>query len=144
MSQKVLFWFCFCCWFWDQKSLIRQDLGKCWSEKQLPAQEDLSHIMDPGWPLPPPSSQSHTWSQQSFVASQIMAEILWLDYRWNRHDQFTEGHSLTWLRAYQIRSDQISRSVVSDSLQPSESQHARPPCPSPTPGVHSDSRPSSQ
>ena len=43
-----------------------------------------------------------------------------------------------------IRSDQISRSVVSDSLRPHESQHARPPCPSPTPGVHSDSRPSSQ
>ena len=39
---------------------------------------------------------------------------------------------------------QFSRSVVSDSLQPHESKHARPPCPSPTPGVHSDSRPSSQ
>ena len=34
------------------------------------------------------------------------------------------------------RSDQISRSVVSDSLRPHEWQHARPPCPSPTPGVH--------
>jgi len=44
----------------------------------------------------------------------------------------------------QIRSDQISHSVVSDSLRPHESQHARPPCPSPTPGVHWDSRPSSQ
>ena len=33
----------------------------------------------------------------------------------------------------QIRSDQISHSVVSDSLRPHESQHARPPCPSPTP-----------
>ena len=44
----------------------------------------------------------------------------------------------------QIRSDQISLSVVSDSLRPDESQHARPPCPSPTPGVHSESRPSSQ
>ena len=43
-----------------------------------------------------------------------------------------------------FRSDQISRSVVSHSLQPHESQHARPPCPSPAPGVHSDSRPSSQ
>ena len=42
------------------------------------------------------------------------------------------------------RSDQISHSVVSDSLQPHESQHARPPCPSPTPRVHADSRPSSQ
>ena len=39
---------------------------------------------------------------------------------------------------------QFSRSVMSDSLRPHESQHARPPCPSPTPGVHSDSRPSSQ
>ena len=39
---------------------------------------------------------------------------------------------------------QFSRSVVSDSLQPHESQPARPPCPSPTPRVHSDSRPSSQ
>ena len=43
-----------------------------------------------------------------------------------------------------IRSDQISHSVVSDSLQPHESQHTRPPCPSPTPRVHSDLRPSSQ
>ena len=39
---------------------------------------------------------------------------------------------------------QFSRSVVSDSLWPHESQHTRPPCPSPTPGVHSDSHPSSQ
>ena len=39
---------------------------------------------------------------------------------------------------------QFSRSVVSDSLRPHESQHARPPCPSPTPGVHPDSCPSSQ
>ena len=37
---------------------------------------------------------------------------------------------------------QFSRSVVSDSLWPHESQHARPPCPSPTPGVHSNSCPS--
>ena len=33
---------------------------------------------------------------------------------------------------------------MSDSLQPHESQHARPPCPSPPLGVHSDSHPSSQ
>ena len=39
---------------------------------------------------------------------------------------------------------QFSLSVVSDSLWPHESQHTRPPCPSPTPRVHSDSRPSSQ
>ena len=39
---------------------------------------------------------------------------------------------------------QSSCSVVSDSLRPHESQHARPPCPSPTPRVHSDSCPFSQ
>ena len=39
---------------------------------------------------------------------------------------------------------QFSCSVVSNSMWPHESQHARPPCPSPTPGVHSDSLPSSQ
>ena len=45
---------------------------------------------------------------------------------------------------FYISSVQFSRiTVVSDSLRPHESQHARPPCPSPTPGVHSDSRPSS-
>ena len=44
---------------------------------------------------------------------------------------------------YGCGSVQFSHSVVSDSLQPHESQHARPPCPSPTPRVHSDSRPSS-
>ena len=39
---------------------------------------------------------------------------------------------------------QFSHSVVSDSLQPHESQHARPPCPSQTPGVHSNSCPLSR
>ena len=41
--------------------------------------------------------------------------------------------------APQFSSVQFSRSVVSNSLWPHESQHARPPCPSPTPGVHSTS-----
>ena len=39
---------------------------------------------------------------------------------------------------------QFSQSVMSDSLGPHRLQHASPPCPSPTPGVHSDSHPSSQ
>ena len=67
---------------------------------------------------------------------------------WTR-ESFTAGRFFTvWATKeahvnYDIRSDQISRSVVSDSLKPHESQQARPPCPSTTPGVHSDSRPSS-
>ena len=42
------------------------------------------------------------------------------------------------------QSVQFSRSVMSDSLRPHESQHARPPCPSLTPWVYSNSCPSSQ
>ena len=44
---------------------------------------------------------------------------------------------------YIFSSVQFSRSVVSDSSRPHESQQARPPCPSPSPGVHSDSHLSS-
>ena len=43
--------------------------------------------------------------------------------------------------AHSYYSVQFRRSVVSDSLRPHESQHARPPCPSPTPGVYSNSCP---
>ena len=43
----------------------------------------------------------------------------------------------------QFSSAHFSRSVVSDSLRPHESQHARPDCPSPSPRVHWDSCPSS-
>ena len=48
------------------------------------------------------------------------------------------------MQLLRLSSVQFSRSVVSDSLRPHESQHARPPCPSSTPGVHSNSCPSSR
>ena len=51
---------------------------------------------------------------------------------------------LFWLFTFQFSSVQFSRSVMSDSLQPHESQHARPPCPSPPPGVHPNSCPCSR
>ena len=51
----------------------------------------------------------------------------------------------TWKDAQRHQySVQFSLSVVSNSLQPHESQHARPPCPSPTPRVHSNLDPSSR
>ena len=52
--------------------------------------------------------------------------------------------SVSPTRSCIFSSVQFSRSVVSKSLRPHESQHVRPPCPSPTPGVHSNSCPSSQ
>ena len=71
----------------------------------------------------------------------IVIKTLWCWHR-NRHlDQ-----------QRRIRSDinpcqsisQFSHSVVSNSLQPHELEHARPPCPSPTPGFYSNWRPRSQ
>ena len=56
----------------------------------------------------------------------------------------THCHIALFIFFLAVSSVQFSRSVVSNSLWPHESQHARPPCPSPTPGVHSDSHPSSQ
>ena len=52
--------------------------------------------------------------------------------------------TLNLVNATSLSSVQFSRSVVSDSLRPHESQHARPPCPSPTPRVHSNSCPLSR
>ena len=48
------------------------------------------------------------------------------------------------LQSHQLSSVQFSRSVMSDSLQPRELQYSRPPCPSPTLGVHPNSCPSSR
>ena len=55
------------------------------------------------------------------------------------------GHGTTdWFQIGKgIHSVQFSHSVMSDSLRPHESQHTRPLCPSPTPGVYSNSCPSS-
>ena len=54
------------------------------------------------------------------------------------------GRQILYPGATWKASVEFSRSVVSNSLRPHESQHARPPCPSPTPRVHSNSLPSSQ
>ena len=52
--------------------------------------------------------------------------------------------SLEFYTLFLISSVQFSCSVMSDSLQPHGPQHARPPCPSPTPGVYSNSYPLSR
>ena len=65
---------------------------------------------------------------------------------WRCHWAIPNGSS--WLKLLLMillfSSVQFSRSVMSDSLQPHEPQHARPPCPSPTPGVHPNPCPLSQ
>ena len=79
-----------------------------------------------------PFSRASSWPRDQIWISGIIGRF------------FTVWAARKAKEIYQIRSDQISRSVVSDSLQPHELQQARPPCPSPTPGVHSDPCPSSQ
>ena len=75
------------------------------------------------------SKQSHCVSRKEMVVPRMGG----------RKQQQKRG-----LHAVQSNSVQFSRSVMSDSLQPHESQHARPPCPSPTPGIYSNSCPLSQ
>ena len=57
---------------------------------------------------------------------------------------FTCYWDFVYLVSVQFRHSVLSDSLLSDSLRPHELQHARPPCPSPTPGVHSNSCPSSR
>ena len=62
----------------------------------------------------------------------------------SRNSSDSLKHTYTHKSTRRSGSVQFSCSVVSNSLRPHELQHARPPCPSPTPRVHSDSCPSSQ
>ena len=79
----------------------------------------------------------------------------WPAYRFLRRQVRWSGSPISWKISQfvvihtvkdfgLISSVKFSHSVVSEFSRPHESQHARPPYPSPTPGVHSDSRPSSQ
>ena len=66
-------------------------------------------------------------------------KLVWYKEHWIESER-TEGLS-HWMSgsAFTLYSVQFSRSVVSDSLRPHELQHARPPCPSPTPRVYPNS-----
>jgi len=57
---------------------------------------------------------------------------------------FLKEHWWLYQEERSLSSVQFSRSVVSDPLWPHESQHARPPCPSPSPGVYPNPCPSSR
>ena len=89
---------------------------------------DYIHLI----PLPTPTFGSHIYLMWLIFFSMTLFVFEIMD---PQHCYFL---------VYRISSVQFSSSVVSDSLRPHELQHARPPCPSPTPGVHSNSCPSSQ
>ena len=77
-----------------------------------------------------PQVESNTWNRQSINAH-------WKDEWMNSLDGWIDYFT-------QYNSVQFSRSVVSNSLWPHGRQHARLPCPSPTPGAYSNSCPSSR
>ena len=73
--------------------------------------------------------------------------IIWLHPIWSLcplNWSWTHDVMYSSLKNPVTYSVQFSHLVMSNSLRPHESQHTSPPCPSPTPGVHSNSRPSSR
>ena len=76
-----------------------------------------------------------------FYISRIVKKFI---MKWEKKLQMNIAAYKTCSLKVQFSSFHFSRSVVSDSLWPHELQHAKPPCPSPSPGVHSNSRPLSR
>ena len=81
----------------------------------------------------------------------LQARILeWVVFSFSRgSSQPRDQTQVSWIAgrfftSWTTSSVQFSHSVLSDSLRPHELQHARPPCPSPTPRVHANSRPSNR
>ena len=91
----------------------------------------LAHLFISHW-----SNKSHDWL--SAVPKGYGYQEVWLQ---GRRICSLSHYSFSWP---EFSSVQFIRSVVSDSLRPHEPQHTRPPCPSPTPGVHPNPCPSSR
>ena len=85
--------------------------------------------------IPPKIWNSHAQGWL-FIAALFVTAKYWKQPRCPSADEWIRKLWYIYTMEYSV---QFSRSVVSDSLQSHESQNARPPCPSPTPGVHSDS-----
>ena len=106
----------------------------------------LSWSSQRNWSVPPPrfarlfvTALITLYSNFCVYLAHLLNHIL---FRVNEHILFIFINSVRHKKeVFNYARVQFSCSVVSDSLRPHESQHARPPCPSPSPGVHSDSRP---
>ena len=101
------------------------------------------------------SQQSHCWAytprkpelkETRIPQCSLQRCLQQLTRTWKppRRSSADGGMRKSWYIHAMKYSVQFSHSVVSDSLRPHESQCARPPCPSPTPGVYSNSCPSSR
>ena len=98
------------------------------------------------------TQQSHCWAYipkkselKEICVPQCSLQLFTIARTWKQPrcpwaDKWIRKRWYVYTMQYSV---QFSHSVVSNSLQPHGQQHTRPPCPSPTPGVHSDSHPSS-
>ena len=102
-----------------------------WPHSPLPSQ----HHRLPSWKV---RRENGEWKAIIHSVSAISSLFCCCCYFWNEHHLVNGGEDAVMSPFHSV---QFSHSVVSNSLRPHELQHARPPCPSPTPGVHSDSCP---
>ena len=108
-------------WFFLLSSNSQSSIAKTNAHTLMPVAPPPGLLSFSSWSLLPCNVSSCSgWTSHELRPSGVFSHII-----------FTE------------LSVQFSHSVVSDSLRPHESQHARPPCPSPTPRVYSNSCPSS-
>ena len=129
-------------------------------------QEVMANTQCGGGEMKPPPFQAGDWPTvgMGWPGPVLLNEITYFDYITTLviviSDQYGHSYWLNVIRTvmgydpnsipghrknqparaiWRDSSVQFSRPVMSDTLRPHESQHASPPCPSPTPGVHSDS-----
>ena len=81
--------------------------------------------------------QKHAWVKDQLQDTPVdfsIRSVYWYGFRFYTVPKMNSYNHLERVISIYFHSVQFSHSVVSDSFQPHESQHARPPCPSPTPG----------
>ena len=139
----------------------RPNLGDVWRNM---FEETQMHLSEPPWESPSPYTywvrdfyfiyhprkKLDHWNEDSSLiisgwatSSQVYADMIWPFKCGNFKDVSRDKKKSLTHNPENFSSVQFSCSVVSDSLQPHEPQHAKPPCPSPTPGVYSNPCPSS-
>ena len=79
-----------------------------------------------------------------FPSIRVFSNESTLHIRWPKYWSFSNSLPMNIQDRFPFTSVHFSRSVVSNSFRPHESQHTRPPCPSPSPRIHSNSCPSSR
>ena len=134
-------------------SAIHQGLVSCWQKREDREHRGSGSFRDQAWKwhtsLPPISTGQNTatWASASHKKSGKCHPAMCSGKKW-KQDLVKHGSPShppnTFKGVTKMSTVQFSCSFVSDSLWPHGLQHTRPPCPSPTPGVYSNSCPLSR